>query len=70
MRLIYNGEEGDFTDLTVSPEQPKLTMDAAEAEATLARLATLPPRCVLNSLSQNMCVGERDQQRVRTKIHA
>lgn len=52
MRHIYNGEEGDFTDL--SGLGPDHTIKKLEQST----LATLPPRCVFSCLNQNMCVGE------------
>ena len=64
MRHIYNGEEGDFTDLTVGiPEQPPKAAAAASLESS--NLAALPPRCVFSCLTQNMCVGESREIRSR-----
>ena len=59
MRHIYNGEEGDFTDLTIAPEP---AMGATACPQSLGKdqasnLAALPPRCVFSCLTQNMCVG-------------
>ena len=56
MRHIYNGEEGDFTDLTVAPEPAP--GNAAQPAGVATQLAALPPRCVFSCLTQNMCVGE------------
>jgi hypothetical protein len=53
MRHIYNGEEGDYTDLTIRPDQNIISIEAAASN-----LAALPPRCVFSYLTQNMCVGE------------
>ena len=54
MRHIYNGEEGDFTDLTVVA----LPEPASGTATQPSNLAALPPRCVFSCLTQNMCVGE------------
>ena len=58
MRHIYNGEEGDFTDLTIAPEPSTANVKALEA----SNLAALPPRCVFSCLTQNMCVREKFRQ--------
>ena len=56
MRHIYNGEEGDFTDLTIAPETMACPQSLGKDQAS--NLAALPPRCVFSCLTQNMCVGE------------
>ncbi len=60
MRHIYNGEEGDFTDLTIAPPNPVAPNPESSASKALeaSNLAALPPRCVFSCLTQNMCVGE------------
>ena len=56
MRHIYNGEEGDFTDLTIAPE-PMAACPQNLGKDQASNLAALPPRCVFSCLTQNMCVG-------------
>ena len=73
MRHIYNGEEGDFTDLTIAPSEPGNKAAApgvlppagvpGGASLEASNLAALPPRCVFSCLTQNMCVG-------RVKAHS
>ena len=76
MRHIYNGEEGDFTDLTIAPSEPGnkaaapgvlpavgVPGGASAGALEASNLAALPPRCVFSCLTQNMCVG-------RVKAHS